>query len=757
MKKLCVIFMVIMIGLSVSLDIVHADGMILPDVLSPSYLAVRYHRVSVSIEDNLAVTRVEQEFYNPNDFPVTGRYLFPVPPGAMLTGFSAEVDGKAQPMIQQDASATNYDLYNMMLQRNDPTLLQYADWESLAFDLTLGAGESRPMKLEYEEVLAPTGGLLHYRYILSTERYSDLPLDEVSITVDLHQDGGIGALYSSSHSIQSLRKSPKDALVVWQENYTRPETDFDLYFSTAEDGFGAGLLAGRTGDQNHLLFLFTPDLRMESQQVIPKDILFIVDRSGSMEGEKIDQARNALHYILAQLNENDRFSIIGFDDQLDFFSHLLEPVDESAITQAGVFVNSLNADGWTDIDGALQAGMEILTNDRRPGASSMILFLTDGLPTAGITDDVLIADRVLNANPDEQVRTHVFGVGYDVNTHLLDRLAADNNGTVTYIEPGQDLNAVLTEFYSKVADPVLTDVQISFDGLQVSDMYPEQIPDMYRGSSLILAARYSDPQDTVQVTIRGQTATGPKEFEYTFSLDQIDDQPFVSRLWATRRVGKLLDIIRVEGENEALVKEVRDLGLAYGLITPYTTFIIEAQTSGPASAGNMALYNNQAELNAASGQTTIQARVQNQSYQQAEQATLAGGANVINNGKSNQVRLQGQNVDLTVLQQVVQQNPSAPFSGEWIQQNVRPDQVIEFGSEEYLELAKDPAVRPYLQGGANVLFVYGGKVISVRDSEKAVETKVMVPENTDDAGLSGLFSLVISLVKQIVVGLISTL
>ncbi|MBN1316996.1 MAG: VWA domain-containing protein, partial [Anaerolineales bacterium] len=579
MKKIIVLILAAILCMNASLNVAHADGMILPDILSPNYLAVRYHRVSVAIEDNHAVTRVEQEFYNPNEFPVTGRYLFPVPPGAMLTGFTAQLDGQPQPLFRQDAAATNNDLYNMMLQRRDPTLLQYADWESLAFDLALEAGESRPMTLEYEEVLAPVGGLLHYRYILSTERYSGLPLEDVSVTVDLHLDAGIGALYSSSHPIETARNGQKDARVVWQESGARPETDFDLYYSSSEDGFGAGLLTSRTGDQNHLLFLFAPDLEMESQRVIPKDILFVVDCSGSMAGEKIDQAHKALNFILGQLNENDRFSIIGFDDQLSFFSYSLEPVDDAAVANASQFVDALNAEGWTNIDGALQAGMQILTADPRQNASSMLLFLTDGLPTAGITDEPVIAERALRANPDRQVRAHVFGVGYDVNTHLLDRLAAQNGGTVTYVQPGQDLESVLTEFYANIADPVLTGIEIEFDGLEASDFYPEQIPDMFRGSSLILAGRFSDPQDVVRVTIRGQTAAGAKEYTYTFFIDQIGDQPFVSRLWATRRVGKLLDVIRVEGETEKLVGEVRDLGLTYGLITPYTTFIIEAQAN----------------------------------------------------------------------------------------------------------------------------------------------------------------------------------
>jgi Ca-activated chloride channel family protein len=725
MRKLILALLVSLLGFNLVGNLALADGMILPETLSPDYLVVRYHRVTVDIDDNHAVTRVEQEFYNPHPFPVSGRYLFPVPPEAILSHFQATVDGRLQSITRQDPTTTNAALYDIIARRHDPSLLQYADWESLAFDLGLPAGGSRRMSLEYEEVLAPSGGLYRYRYVLSTERYSSQPLEDVSLTVNLHSSSGLSSLYSPTHAANTEWLKSGRARVSWEAQNVLPSQDFELFFAPAEGGFGGGLLTGRRDDQGHFLFIFAPETEPTRDSAIPKDIVFVIDRSGSMSGEKIEQARNALHFILGQLNEDDRFSIVGFDHRLSVFAHRLQPVERGTLADARRFVDGLAADGNTDLEAALQAGLEILANsdgrgsygdngDRRD-ASSIIVFLTDGLPTAGVTDEGLIARLVTQANARQEARVHVFGVGYDVNTHLLDRLAADNGGTVTYVQPGESLEAVLTGFYQRIAHPVLTDLEVEFEGLEANGLYPQRMPDMFQGSSLLLTGRYRATASAVTVRVRGQAAGKERVYRYHFNLDQTGGHDFVPRLWATRRVGELLDVVRVEGESAALVNEIRELGLVYGLVTPYTTFVIQPQADGAASAANMALYANQGELNQAWGQTTVQARVQNQMYQQAAQAGLASGANVVNYGQHNLAQVADQNVDLSLLQE--QKNLAGPITTEWIEQNIKVDRYVAFGSGEYFALAEDPATRPLLQSGSNVIFAYQGEVIAVQDSE----------------------------------------
>ncbi|MCU0519293.1 MAG: VIT and VWA domain-containing protein [Anaerolineae bacterium] len=698
-----------------------ADGMVLPLEASTAYLVVLYHHVTVDIVDTRAVTHVEQAFYNPHPFEVTAQYLFPVPPEAVVTGFEAVVDGEAQTASRQDAAATNAALTTLVAQRRDPSLFQYADWTALTFELVLPAHATRTMSLEYDEVLAPANGMAHYRYILGTERYTSELLDEVSMTVRLTSSQGLGTIYSSSHPVSIERQGAGRAEVTWEAEDVQPTEDFHLFFSPAEGGFGSGLLLGRQPDadgetQGAFLFLFAPERARHDSPALPKDIVFVVDRSGSMEGEKMVQAQDALQYILGQLGSDDRFSIVGFDDRLDVLATTLQPVTSETIRGARDFVDDLFARDATDIAAALEEGLEVLrSSEPRRGAMRLLVFLTDGLPTAGLTDTGDILRRIERDNRRVEARLHVFGVGYDVNTHLLDQLATAGGGSITYVQPGENLELVLSAFYGRIASPLLTDLEITFDGMVVEDVHPQSLPDMFEGSSLLLTGRYRPRGGTATVHVTARAGEEKQIFEYDFDLEAAETYAFVPRLWATRQIGQLLDEIRVKGERDVLVAEVRDLGLTYGLVTPYTTFAIAAQAGGAASVENMALYGDQSALNQSSGQVTIQARVQNQSYQQAAQANLAGGANVTQSGYHNLAQVNTQHIDLTLLQG--REHPDGPVTEAWIERNVAVDRQVDFGSEAYFALGTDPEARAFLQAGNNVLFRYRGEVIQVIDPE----------------------------------------
>lgn len=749
MRKVIFVLVFSLLGLVVGANLTRADGMILPEVLSPDYLAVRYHHVTVNIEDGHAITRVEQEFYNPHPRPVEGHYTFPIPPDAILSNFRATLDGRPQAVSRQNQAQTNAALYDIVAQRRDPSLLQYADWETLAFDISLAAGGSRRMTLEYEEALSPVGGLYHYHYVLSTERYTAQALDEVSITIDLNSSAGLGSLYSSSHPVTTERLEAGQARVSWKAENIQPSENFDLFFAPAEGGFGSGLLTGQREGRDHFLFLFAPDAKALQGDTLPKDIIFVIDRSGSMSGEKIEQARNALHFILNQLNPNDRFSIIGFDDRLMVLSQTLQNVDRQSLANARQFVDTFAADGSTDLEAALQSGLTILEqSESRSSASKMVVFLTDGLPTAGITETGLIADRVARANEAVEARLHVFGVGYDVNTHLLDRLAEENGGSVTYVQPGENLELVLSDFYGRIANPVLTHVEVSFEGMAVSDLHPQQLPDMFQGSSLLLTGRYQAASSDVTVRVRGRAGETQREYSYRFNLAQSGNHDFVPRLWATRHVGQLLDQVRVEGESATLIEEIRELGLGYGLVTPYTTFVIQAQINGAASAENMSLYGNSLDLGRGSGKTTVQARVQNQMYQETDQAGLATGANIINTNQRSIAQVSNQNIDLSLLRR--QQAVEGPITPQWIEDNIKIDRHVTFGSEAYFALADDPAARPYLQSGANVVFAYQGEIIAVHDPENPPQEWSHSPQQQDHSEGGGVISGLYNFIQHLI-------
>jgi Ca-activated chloride channel homolog len=694
-----------------------ADGMVLPLLPDMAYLEVTHHDVTVDLQGVHAVTHVDQAFHNPTDAPIRGHYVFPIPPDAMLSSFSATLDGADQSVDHQSAGDATRMLNDRIADRRDPSLLQYADWEAYTFELTVEPHETRTMTLTYEEVVQPSGGALHYHYVLSTERYSARPLDEVSIVVNVKGDTTLGAVYSSSHPVAVERSAPDEAQATYRAENVHPDEDFHLFITPAIDGFGSALLTGTMADaegqqQEHFLFLFAPEVGGARETAMPKDLILILDRSGSMSGEKIVQAKQALHFILDHLNPEDRFSIVAFNDRLDVFSRQLAPASAEMQRQAHGFVDDLIAEEGTDIDGALLRGLDILDNsDARSGSIPLVVFLTDGLPTVGLTDPTRIVERAGRANAQVEARLHVFGVGYDVNSHLLDHLAGENGGSVTYVQPGENLELRLSAFYRKIANPVLTDLAITFEGMETWDTHPQPLPDMFEGSSLLLTGRAEIlGDDPITVHVRGRARDEDWHATYTFEASGTRDHTFVPRLWATRQVGELLDEVRVKGETEALVAEIRMLGLTYGLVTPYTIDVIAAQTNGAASLENMTLYQDQTNLNRASGQTTIQARVQNQAYQQAEQVAMAQGANVRHQGAANVAQYLNQQIDLALIQQTLR-------DGSGSVADLTVDRTVRFGSEAYFALARDPELRPLLQSGTNVLFEHEGQVIQVLDEE----------------------------------------
>ncbi|RLE27592.1 hypothetical protein DRJ54_07595, partial [Candidatus Acetothermia bacterium] len=423
-----------------------SDGIIIPvpppeapPPVETPWLTILYHHVTVRIEGGVVVTHVDQEFRNDHPYPVEGTYVFPLPPRAVVQEFVLWVDG--QPVEGRVLPADQArQLYLDYLRRHqDPALLEYVGRDTFqARVFPIPPGESRRIELEYAELLSPEGGVYRYRYPLDTERFSHLPLEEVSIEVELSGPSPLGAVYSPSHKVTVVRQEPDRATVSYSEHDVLPDRDFYLYYSFAQEAVGMALLTyASAGENGWFLLLFTPTQARGTP--IPKDIVLVIDKSGSMEGEKIEQVKAAVRYILQHLGDEDRFGIVTFNEEVNWLTEGLVRASPDRIGAALNEVDMIYADGWTDIHGALISALEWLKTSGRP---NYVIFLTDGLPTAGTTDTGEIARDVTQANV-AGARLFVFGVGYDVDPQLLDLLAQENRGTATYVTPQEDLEGVL--------------------------------------------------------------------------------------------------------------------------------------------------------------------------------------------------------------------------------------------------------------------------------------------------------------------------
>jgi len=579
--------------------IVLADGMILPDHPERGWLTVTYHHVSVSIEDGVVITRVDQEFRNDTSSPIEGRYVFPLPHGAVVSDFSMWVDGERLEGKVLGADEAR-DIFEDYVRRVlDPALLEYVDRDTLAARIfPIPVGGTRRIELSYTEVLQAENGIYRYLYPLDTERFSASPLEDVRIDIDLRTSSPLQAVYSPTHKIAVSKETGKQASIHYAEGNVLPHKDFILYYSVLPEEMGMTLLTYRAaGEDGFFLLIVSPSVE-EEETAIAKDLVFVLDTSGSMSGEKIVQAKAALDFVLQNLDPEDRFAVVSFSDYPRAQSDALLPVNSSTRQEASDWVGKLDANGGTNIDEALVTALSLFEKDDRP---HYVIFLTDGEPTVGKTDPLTIITDVSHANV-LGARIFSFGVGYDVNTLLLDRLSQENHGTTVYVTPDENLEGAISSFYRKIASPVLISPTIKIDGVETYDTYPNSLPDIFRGSQLLLCGCYRGAGEAT-IRLSGDVSEGSVSFVAKRAFPDLAlDVDFLPRVWAGRKIAYLLDQLRLYGENQELVDEVIALSKRYGIITPYTSFLIEEE---PLSADQMSQRMSQAAAAPPSGKQAV--------------------------------------------------------------------------------------------------------------------------------------------------------
>lgn len=538
-------------------------------LIFPGPVRIKLYRVGVTIKDQVATTHVEQVFVNDGRMPVEGTYLFPLPTGAAISEFNMFVDGQkieGQIMRKEEARA----IYESIVRRRrDPALLEYVGHDLFqARIFPIPPGGERKIELTYSQVLSLDNGLIHYQYPLRIDRFSQRPVDQLAISLNIESSSRLKAIYSPSHEVVVYREGDYKAQVGYEDVNVLPTIDFDLYYSVDEREVGVSLLSYKpAGEDGFFLLLAAPNVEVDPNLVVARDVLLVLDTSGSMKGQKIVQARNALLYVLERLNPEDRFNIIAFSTGIRQFERGPQPAGR--VPEAKGFVNRLEAGGGTDINRALLEALAQVD----PARPTVIIFLTDGLPTEGETDVQRIIRNVRqNTGPNVQVFT--FGVGDDVNTVLLDTIAQENRGASAYVRPNQAIDEIVSAFYAKVSTPVLAGLSLDFGNIFVEDLYPYPLPDLFAGTQLVLVGRYREGGATA-ITLRGTVNGQEKAFVFEdLTFRDEGGEPFIARLWATRKIGHLLNQIRLHGQSQELIDEIVALSTRYGIATPYTSYFV---------------------------------------------------------------------------------------------------------------------------------------------------------------------------------------
>lgn len=698
---------------------VWADGFLLPNrpngpIASlekiPNF-SVKHHKVNVSIKDQVSKTTVDQVFHNATRMDLEGTYIFPVPEGATLSQFAMEVDGKMQTAELLQAGEARRIYEDIVRQRIDPGLLEYAGNNLFkARVYPIPAQGDKAMKLSYDQLLGRQEQLHHYHYGLSTEKFSLQPLNNVSISVDLQTKQALKNIYSPSHEISVQRLSENHATVSWEASQVTPDKDFDLYYSTSEDAIGANLLTYKEpGEDGYFLLLASPKVKWEQEKTLNKGMTFVVDTSGSMSGDKIAQARDALVFNLQQLEPLDKFRLLSFSDAVRPFSGKALPASKTEISKAVTHVKGLKATGGTDINSAL---LEALRGQNSKDGVPMIVFLTDGDPTVGVTNFKQILNNVAAENK-HKARLFVFGVGYDVNIPFLDKLAQNNHGVAEYVRPEENIELKVSRLFSQISNPILSGLKLSY-GSTTHDVLPQDLPDFFKGSQLMVVGRYKDPGKHT-LTLSGDINQQQRTFSFPNQVyaSGKTEHNYLPRLWATRKIGYLLDQIRLQGKNPELVEEVVRLSKQYGIITEYTSFLVREDVDVRRSASSAPMMeeadsNLTDSLEATKGSWAISQSRNASKMQQNSAPAIGGNAYFDAEGKEqtvNQVKY-------------VAQRAFYQKKGIW-QDSLPADKLpqieVQRFSALYFALAQQKDLREILALGTEIEFVFQGNLVKIME------------------------------------------
>ena len=554
----------------------YGAGLLVPTEKKVPPLAMVNHNVTIHIEDQVAITKVEQTFRNHTDRPLEATYIFPVPKGGSVTKFNMWVDGsQVQGELVEAKKARK--IYEDIVRRTlDPGLLEYMGQKMFKLRVfPVPPNKDQKISFEYTSIAPKEHDLISFVYPLKTDGKAVRTLKEFSINVDITSQHSVQNIYSPTHAITVTRPSDKRARVVFDKEQALLDRDFQLYYSSGGKDVGLTTLLHRPNpsEPGYFLMLVSPRAELSREQQVPRDVIFVLDTSGSMRGKRMVQAQKAVKYCLSNLREQDRFGILQFATTVNHYSDQLLPAKKDHTDQAKGWVDELFATGGTAIDEALKAALALRSKDE--SRTFTVVFFTDGRPTIGETNTDTILKNVVSGNT-ANTRIFTFGVGDDVNASMLDQMAEKSRAVSTYVRESEDIEAKVSSLYNKISHPVLANLKLSVtNGVKISEVYPPQLPDLFHGSQLVVLGRYKG-EDHAAIKLAGTVGKEKREFVYEleFLKKTKEQKPFVEDLWARRKVGYLLDQIRLNGEKKELVEEVVTLAKRYGITTPFTSYLI---------------------------------------------------------------------------------------------------------------------------------------------------------------------------------------
>jgi Ca-activated chloride channel homolog len=646
---------------------------------------VRYVTALTSIKDRRVETSIRETIMAPRTegMKVVGLFpLVPQVPAKDVEVLEGVTDLKHEPIGYKVLNAKEAEkLYQDIAKATgNADIVAYIGWPAVVLpEVTLD--RKTELEVRFTQELSEHKGLMHWRCPMPSSEFSRKPVDRVILTANIENEEPLHSIFSTSHDIKVSRDGDRKAKAQLSVDGYAQKDAFQLLLAADRDPLGARLITHRAeGEEDGYFMLLAHPCGDALGKPIEKDVILALDVSGSMRGEKMEQARSAIEYCLDHLNPGDRFNVIAFGTAVQTFREGLIPNSEKNLHAARAWVDDLVAYGRTNIDGALRRG---LAGSAEEGRLRIMLFLTDGTPTSG----EMIPEKIIENLPEinaSSANIYVVGVGHDVNAHLLDRIAEESDGQSEYIAPEEEIDEKVAALYNRLSHPVLSEVTVELGELNTHSVYPRKLLALFKGGDVMIMGRYrGGGKETV--AFKGFLAGAQKRFAYDleFAKDAEPEHDYVALLWASRKIGFLLQEIRLHGENEELTDEVIRLSKQYGIVTEYTEFI--ARTGGALDA---VASREEAELRIRSahaqkgGQWAVQQAENDQFLQQ--KTVSAAAANVYRDRRGKLKKADN-------IKQVGRRIFYMNARGQWAEANqddAAPVREVKRFSEEYFELIR---------------------------------------------------------------------
>ncbi len=544
--------------------------------------------VSVRVVGRIARVSVEEWFENRGTRVAEGDYLYPLTGEAVFSSFTLYQGDQALRGETMDAAQARSIYEAIVRKRRDPALIELVGHGLIrARVFPIEPGKSRRITLRYTQLMDRAGEALQFRYAAGG-RFSHVPQGQERtgrrqqptpgpIAFELTADSGAAFSdpFSPTHGLDVDRDGGQ--LVV---RLTEPLAgDLSLFLPLARDAIGLTAVFHRPSRENGYFMLTLSPGAVRTEATQRRDVTAVVDVSGSMSGTKIAQARSALRGLLGSLGPDDRFRLIAFNNRVRTYRQGWTPATDRQVATAAQWIDDLDADGGTNLAGALSEAFAVESPERR---LSVVVFLTDGLPSVGEQNPERIADRAERAR--RQARVFAFGVGYDVNTYLLDRLSSAGRGATQYVQPGEDVEAVVGHLVRKISRPVLVDLELGGAASRFREVYPARLPDLFADEELVIFGRYVSGRSGApgEVVVTGRRNGQEERFAVRLRFpDHETGNAYVPRLWAARKIGVLSRSVRLGGATAELVEDIRKTALRYGLLSEYTSYLVQEPERQP--------------------------------------------------------------------------------------------------------------------------------------------------------------------------------